>query len=213
MKLGLISDIHSDFASLQVSLALLGREDVDQIVCMGDVVESLRPGGNEVINYLRVQNIPSVMGNHDHYTAERESWLYQSDKADESGVSEYILTQENLLYLKDFPLERRFVWEGRQVVLAHGHLWPTQPFSPAGHFEKAIKEYRAEILLVGHTHRPLQAKIDRSWIFNPGAVSEHSSHTCAILSLPECTFRAFDLESGQEIEATRRDITTILATE
>jgi putative phosphoesterase len=213
MKLGLISDIHSDFPSLQVSLALLEREGVDQIVCMGDVVESLRPGGNEVINRLRVQDIPSVMGNHDLYAVERESWLYQTDKAGESGVREYILTQENLLYLKDFPLERRFVWEGRQVVLSHGHLWPTQPFSPAGHFEKAIAEYKAETLLVGHTHRPLQAKIGQSWIFNPGAVSEYSSHTCAILSLPECTFRAFDLESGQEIEATRRDITTILSTE
>jgi putative phosphoesterase len=209
MKLGLISDIHSDFPSLQVSLALLEREGVDQIVCLGDVVESLRPGGNEVINRLRAEDIPSVMGNHDHYTVERESWLYQSDKAGEA----YILTQENLRYLKDFPLERRFDWTGRQVVLSHGHLWPTQPFSPAEHFEKAIEKYRAEILLVGHTHRPLQAKIGQAWIFNPGAISQYSSHTCAILTLPECTFRAFDLASGQEIEATRRDITTILATD
>ena len=63
MRVGLISDIHGNRPALDAVLAELEREDVDQIVCLGDVAVGPQPA--EALTGVRELDCASVMGNWD----------------------------------------------------------------------------------------------------------------------------------------------------
>lgn len=62
MKIGIISDIHSNLPAIQKIYDELSK-DADEIYCLGDIV-GYGPYPNECINFLRYFKF-SVMGNHD----------------------------------------------------------------------------------------------------------------------------------------------------
>src|SRR5262245_40580631 len=64
MRIGLLSDIHGNLVALDTVLAELGREPVDQIVCLGDVVE-FGPQPRAALARIRALSCMVVMGNTD----------------------------------------------------------------------------------------------------------------------------------------------------
>ncbi|MEP7287695.1 MAG: metallophosphoesterase family protein [Chloroflexota bacterium] len=188
MKLGLIADIHADFDALTLALDLLQKEGVDQIVCAGDVVGK-GPKGQAVVQLLETKEIPCIAGNHDRKMLRRAT-------ADE----------QTLTFLKQLPATRSFTWEGRRVLVAHGLPWSDElglfPFSERHVFKRVAHEAHADVVILGHTHLPLMAQIDNVWICNPGSVCSTykiGSHSCATLTLPDCTYRALNLGSGRSL--------------
>lgn len=66
--LGLISDVHGDFAALQDALRELERLGVDEVLCAGDLLD-WGPSPGRCIELLRTRGIPCVRGNHDFIDA------------------------------------------------------------------------------------------------------------------------------------------------
>jgi predicted phosphodiesterase len=64
MRTAIVSDIHSNLEAFQEVLADIDRSHVDSIVSLGDNI-GYGPDPEEVLELLRVSNIPSVMGNHE----------------------------------------------------------------------------------------------------------------------------------------------------
>ena len=64
MRIAFISDIHGNFTALQAVLVDIKSQNIDQIICLGDVV-TLGPQPREVLNTLRALNCVLVKGNHD----------------------------------------------------------------------------------------------------------------------------------------------------
>ncbi len=64
MRIGLISDIHGNLLALEVVLQELAQEQVDQIICLGDV-GALGPQPRQVIERLRYLHCPVILGNTD----------------------------------------------------------------------------------------------------------------------------------------------------
>src|SRR5579871_5960253 len=69
MRLGLIADIHGNLLALDVVLQALAEEQVDRIICLGDI-GSLGPQPREVIGRLRQLGCPIVLGNTDAWLLE-----------------------------------------------------------------------------------------------------------------------------------------------
>ena len=68
MKIGIISDIHSNLEALKTIINKFNEENVDIILCAGDLI-GLGPNPNEVIEYLMtLSNFISVLGNHEFYS-------------------------------------------------------------------------------------------------------------------------------------------------
>lgn len=64
MRTALISDIHGYFDVLQIVMKHIAQQNCDRVLCLGDMVD----GGlqsNEVVQFIRNQNILTVRGNHD----------------------------------------------------------------------------------------------------------------------------------------------------
>ena len=196
MKLGLLSDIHSDLTSLGKALALLDQEGVDQLLCLGDAVESGRPHAEAVIAILRERFIPNVRGNHEHFMLGNQAWLRKNAEPDNPKL----LKPETIEYLQHLPETRRYTWEGKRIVINHGTLWTLFPNSPTRFFDRITAMAEADVLLLGHTHQMMRVQYQQTAIFNPGAISAvHGGSHCATLSLPDLQFTVFDVQTGQVI--------------
>ncbi len=196
MRLGVVSDIHADLSSLERALHLLVSEGADRIVCLGDVVEKGRDG-DAVVETLDRWLIPVVAGNHGH-NALRHAQLPASMRTG------HALRTETLARIAQYPLSRRFELAGLQVLAAHGTPENNSLYvfeaEPPRRLKRQLRRREVDVLLLGHTHRPMKMRYGDTWICNPGSVCtgrSRDSHTAAILSLPEVEFTVYDLESGR----------------
>jgi predicted phosphodiesterase len=79
------------------------------------------------------------------------------------------------------------------------------PDSRRSTYQRIEKEYGADndIIILGHTHHPLNATIGDLHIYNPGSIygiTTRDSHTCATLKLPECEFTVYDVRTGEIVD-------------
>ena len=64
MKIAVISDIHGNIYALMKALEDIDEQNVDKIICLGDLV-GYGPHPNESIALIRRREIPCIKGNYD----------------------------------------------------------------------------------------------------------------------------------------------------
>src|SRR5262245_17076252 len=100
MKLGIIADIHGDYAALTTALERLDHfHQVDHILCAGDLV-GRGPEQEKVVELIRTRNIPTVKGNHDEWGND--------------------FAAENVNFLDDLPINWQKRFDGYNVFMCHG---------------------------------------------------------------------------------------------
>lgn len=204
MKIGIVSDIHGHIEPLKRAFALFESRGVDQIICAGDLVD----GGWEdeaVVDYIRTHNIISVRGNHDRMASADEVEYANIDVGDGDIVDS--LNSYRMQYLNSLPTIRRFDWDRKNILLAHGAPWSDTehvfPNSPVGTLSRIFSESNADIVILGHTHIPMRIKYNAKWIINAGALCgnrEDLRRTCGILELLHAKFEIFDVDTSQSLE-------------
>lgn len=199
MKIGLISDVHADAKSLKRALDIFQGQQVECVVCAGDLVDK-GSDGDAVVAQIRARNIPSVLGNHDYLADQNQGWLLRHY----GQTHPMLLTEETLAYLDGLPDTLTYSWEGRRVLVAHGTPWSRDeyvyPHSKPELFKQVAQFAEADVVILGHTHEPMIALVDNVSIFNPGSVNKHGSGTCATLTLPDCVSRVFNVRTGERIQ-------------
>jgi len=213
MKIGIISDIHAQYDSLEKALAILDREKVDTIICAGDLVEKGNDG-DRVIRTIIKRKITCVRGNHDEAAVTNQRWLRKNlaspnvnDIIDMLNRGEYLetplLSDRAIVFLQNLPFQREFEWEGMKILLVHGsplsnsqYLMPAMPDTLLKTFLDGVD---ADIVICGHTHSPMKREVGDMLLLNPGSVcqSPHNreSHSCAVLTLPSKEFNIFFIDT------------------
>ena len=72
-------------------------------------------------------------------------------------------------FFSNLPPELDLDIEGYHVFMTHGHN-----YGVSMGIERIVEEAqsrKADIVMFGHTHRPLTEKIDGLWVINPGSLS------------------------------------------
>lgn len=191
MKVGLISDVHGDFAALENTIEKMNAEHrVSRILCAGDLV-GRGPEQNRVVDYIRSNEIITVRGNHDE-------WFY--------GISE-----ENTAYLKNLPLDWEDKIGGLKVYMCHGkpgnNMWGMyRDHLSETYLSMVLKSLKADILVTGHTHMPLYMKVDEGILVNPGSLytfqsSRQTSKTYAVLDLELRSLNLYEASSKEVVAA------------
>lgn len=182
MQIGIISDVHADYDTLEDVLARFERHhQVDHVLCAGDLV-GRGPEPDRVVDLIRAHGIPVARGNHDEWVC---------------GIRE-----DNLEYLQALPLDWRGELGGATVYMCHGkpgnNMWGMyKDHLSATYLKMVLSSLNADILITGHTHLPLQVKTEDGCLVNPGSLftfrcSRSTSHTYGVLSLPDQSFRVYD---------------------
>jgi putative phosphoesterase len=206
MKLGLMADIHADHDALCRALAILAREQVEMILCAGDLVEK-GVQGEAVVADIRARAIPCVLGNHDQLAPDTQVRLRAKMALGEAVDERELLSTGSLAFLAELPFERRYTFSGLRILVVHGSPRRNTEYllslTPAIKFQNLAHEVNADVVICGHTHEPMHIRAAGAHFINPGAVcgtSAYGSHTCAVFDLSTLHLTVFDLKTGASVE-------------
>lgn len=195
-RIGLLSDVHAKPAPVAEALSIFKREQVDSIICPGDIAgyfDEVRA----VIDLLLESNCQTIIGNHDQ--------SYLESHQQEQNSAEY-------RFLEALPEALEYQIEGRRVYVVHAH----PPASQHGgiklldvdgelipeqkkYWQQALKGLDYDVLIVGHTHQVFAEQLGDVLVINPG--STQFNHTCMILTLPEMTVQTFALQGKDPVKS------------
>jgi predicted phosphodiesterase len=176
MRYGVIADVHANLHALEAALAFLSAQDVDGYLCAGDLV-GYGPFPNECVR--RVLELPGrcVAGNHDLIALDRLSDERCAPLARASlRWTRTVLDPRARALLAGLPLG---VTEGA-VAVRHGSVADPRQYVVTR--EQALACLRhlgrvapgVEILVLGHTHRPMAVDARR------GSLLRHSTGTVSL---------------------------------
>jgi diadenosine tetraphosphatase ApaH/serine/threonine PP2A family protein phosphatase len=154
LKIGIISDIHSNLEALEVLLHRLEKEGVERIYCLGDVV-GYGANPNECVEKVRQLCHVCIMGNHDDALIGGTAIEYFNSYA--RAALEWttrIITDDNLTYLKSLPVTYS---DGHLLMV---HATPAEPTSWSYILRPDDAEPHFQVMeegataFIGHSHLP-----------------------------------------------------------
>ncbi|MCW8829910.1 MAG: YfcE family phosphodiesterase [Gammaproteobacteria bacterium] len=198
-RIGLISDLHSTLAPLQEALAIFEREQVDSIICAGDIAgygeKKILHDVAPLIDLLEEHKCLMISGNHDHWSDEYTS----------------INKDRVIAFFNSLPTHLELEIEGKCIYVVHASPPDLEHggiklLDPEGrvyedrkiHWANELKNLDADILITGHTHQILCEQLGDILLVNPG--STVFNHNCSILSLPDMQVEHFALSNKQPIK-------------
>lgn len=172
MKIGLVSDIHSNIVSFEKVLE--DMPEVDRMVCVGDIV-GYGPNPVECLEKVKEECDFVVQGNHDRIVSSPRNFGGNSMAQAGAEHSKELLSEEQ----KEWLGELDAVGQYQGYLIAHSHPTITDKYVYPREFstvsERAV-EKDVDGLVLGHTHIQAQEKIgtDNSDILvvNPGSVGQ-----------------------------------------
>ena len=192
-RIGLISDVHSTPGPVAEALELFANEQVDEIICCGDIAgyyDTLEP----TIELLAQSNCKAIVGNHD------QGYLEKPPQDGESSVRAYL---QNLPQTLDLEIEgkRIYVVHANPPSEQHGgiKLLDQQGETRQDRIDEwtmTLSGFAHDVLIVGHTHQVYAEQLGEVFVINPG--SSVFNHSCMILSLPDLSVQTYAL-GKQEI--------------
>jgi len=202
MRLGVLSDIHSNWPALKAVHDDL--PSIDRLVCAGDIV-GYNPWPSTCVRWVRANSDVTIAGNHDRAaTAETPFNFTGSARA---GI-EYTTKQlqpDEVEWLRSLPTEQRLT-DG-DVLVVHGH--PSDPdryVYPHQFTSQLLERAEASILIMGHTHKQAMERVDGGVILNPGSVGQPRDRD------PRAAYAVVDTETlAVELHRVPYDIETVAA--
>ncbi|SKB93777.1 metallophosphoesterase family protein [Daejeonella lutea] len=214
MKLGILSDIHSNVYALQAVVSELELHEIDKLIILGDTF-GYYPWAHETYEALHsyLPNAICIKGNHDQLVIQSSppdpvpSYWYAA-KLNEKELREK--SPEAIDWLGTLPFESAVTLNGSVCRLAHGtpadpengryypddmNIWPWFP-KPG------------TMLLLGHTHYPVVRNIKNGGkIINPGSVGQPRDGN------PDAAWGILDTETRQfEFKRTNYNYQKVMAT-
>ncbi|GLV53250.1 DNA methylase [Dictyobacter sp. S3.2.2.5] len=179
MQIAVISDIHGNCYTLDQVLKDIRRQDIEQIVCLGDALQGgAQPA--ETLQRLRDLNCPVVMGNADAWliTGEETSPNEQVSERQEM-IRDWSLNQlsrEDIAFIQRFqPTIEVSLEDGKKMLCFHGSPRSFDdvilPDTTDDTVRQFLQGFDMALLTGGHTHTQQMRRIDQRWYFNPGSVS------------------------------------------
>jgi len=175
VRVGLISDLHGNCLALDAVLAELEREQLDSIVCLGDVAVGPQP--HEVLARVRELGCPIVLGNWDAAcldglpaaTAETEEIVNEIH-----GWWSDQLSSDDRAFLRTFVPQLELQLDGVDALLFHGSPRSYDDWifatTPDEELDAMLDGHRQPLLVGGHTHLQLLRRWRESLLVNPGSV-------------------------------------------
>ena len=164
--IGIISDIHGNYAALEAVSAELEQLGISRIICLGDVA-GYYCQINECCAFLQARKIVTLMGNHDRNIVNGERCPRSNSANRCLEYQRSILKAEHREWLASLELQTRI----EELALVHGG-W----VDPLDEYVRPSAEYfrplAGSFFASGHTHVPCVWKSGQKTYCNPGAVGQ-----------------------------------------
>lgn len=183
MRIAAFSDVHGNKHALDAVLADCRRQAPDRTICLGDLA-GYGAFPNEVIETIRSDEIPTLLGNYDDGVAfDRDECgcAYVTPEEIARGDrslrwTQSVVTPENKAWLREQPRELRLEAAGRRMLCVHGSPRRINEYLYEGRPERSLLRMlsgeEADIVLCGHTHLPYQRRVGDIDLINVGSAGK-----------------------------------------
>ena len=203
MKIAVISDIHGNVDALSTFLKDVATENVDTIICLGDLV-GYGPYPNEVISLIREKQILSIKGNYDSSVVDNE-YSYIRETALNSfslpwTVNE--LTKKNRLFLKNLPSTITLTIGCKKLLFVHGSPNKINEYllKDSDNTFDIMNSMTEDILFCAHTHLPDIKEFSNKLYINCGSIGKPK------IGRPNITYCLFNIDVETGISANIKEI-------
>lgn len=170
MRLAFISDLHSCLDALDTVLADAKSREVDEVICLGDLID-MGPQPSEVVDRIREQQIFCIRGNHDSLDENPEIEFLR----DLEDWTRSQLSLEQQKWLSNLPFKALRQVDGIQLLLVHGSPDSiTQGLvaeTPAQALNDWLTDAGADAIFAGHTHVPMVRRVAEGLVVNVGSTA------------------------------------------
>ena len=203
MKIGVISDIHSNIDALNEILKEFDNNNVDKIIVLGDSI-GIGPFPEEVMKKLiekKESIIGYVIGNHEGYLLKGiPEYKHNSDSKEEidkipeeeirlHSWNHKQLSIESINFIRTIPDSKLIEVCGKKIYISHYPLKPDGKYknfikmANAEEFEELYDDVNADIYLYGHTHKQNIVNKDNKYYINPGSVGcpKNTDAACSVI--------------------------------
>jgi diadenosine tetraphosphatase ApaH/serine/threonine PP2A family protein phosphatase len=153
MRIGILSDIHSNLEALTEALSALERQRPDLVVCLGDVV-GYGASVNECCALIRKVCEITLLGNHDAAVSGRMDYSFYYDAARHAlDWTASRIDADHLEWLRSLPYAHRLPG----VSFSHGNPVSPEAYEYVFAMEQArdlVPSYQAlsDVSFIGHSH-------------------------------------------------------------
>ena len=175
-KIAVVADIHANIHALNLFLEYLSKENIDQVINLGDFLQ-LGPNPLETVRIVLSDNrFLNILGNKEMSLINRNpEELARTEVEHQDWVIDQI-GPENMELIKQIPVERVIRFANNSFLAVHSRrdkLADLPLIYTGGKIEDFVHDYgeTTEYVLIGHTH--LQALIsywDGKPVLNPGSL-------------------------------------------
>ena len=178
MKIGIISDIHSNYRAFKVCLDYFEKEKADYYLLLGDYVSDT-PCPEKVMELLyelrKDHRVYIIRGNREEYFIENrrcdQGWTDNSATGNLAYTRER-LTDRDLDFFESLPVSDRLCLQGYpSITFCHGspasareHIYMNTDVS-----DKWLEEIDTDYLIAGHTHQRCKCSYKGKTYINTGS--------------------------------------------
>jgi putative phosphoesterase len=180
MRIAIISDIHGNFDALKAVIKDIKKLKIDKVYCLGDIVNYYYEP-HKCINIFIKKKIKSIKGNHENILFEtlqnnKKRDYYSKIYGHSVDVNFKKLKKNHIVFLKKLKEKLTIKIKNLKIIFAHGSPWSANTYVYPNFkrkIKKALVKYNADYIFLGHTHIPMNIKINRKTsIINPGSVGQ-----------------------------------------
>ena len=184
MKIGIITDVHSNIIALNTVLNEFEKIKVDKIICCGDVI-GIGPNPEETIQALikRKDILLAVRGNHEQYllkglpkNVHDDGRTMSLEEIDNHEWTHSKLSENSKNFIRQLKILNIIEIEGKKIYIVH------YPNNENGVYIKHIRKptikqneemfsgIDADIFIYGHTHTISINNKNNKWYINSGSL-------------------------------------------
>lgn len=226
MRIGVITDIHSNIQALNVILSEFNKLKVDRIICCGDIV-GIGINPEEVVKKLIVlkDELIAVRGNHESYLIDGLPQIVHDDKRslsqgeiDNHNWNKSKLSNKSIKFLKNLKMFQEIELANKKNYVVH------YPIKNDGSYKKIMKapsneeiqemfkEHNSDIFLYGHTHKSCVIQINEKCYINTGSLGcpyESNVAKADLLEIVDGKIKFKSIEVEYDVEKVKNEIKEI----
>jgi putative phosphoesterase len=212
-RIGLIGDVHTEYARLRAAVAHLRSLEVDLMICTGDVPDgpSTPADVDRCCALLRDEGVLTVCGNHDR-------WLQDGEMRELSGATTLDeLSPKTRDYLASLPMTFEIATPFGLVLLCHG-LGDNDMAQVQAHergkelddneaLQLLLKRARYRVVINGHTHKAGVIDIEGLTLINAGTLRRDRNPCCSVADFEHGEVVFYDItDAGPITERARHEL-------
>lgn len=187
-QITIFGDIHANLPALEAVFQDIQSRQLDNLYCLGDLV-GYGTFPNEVVEFIRKSNIPTLMGNYDQGVGNDSNdcgCAYKTDIDRKRGELSIAWTNANTTatnkaFLRALPAHIPLQLGDLQILLVHGSPRKVNEYlfedRPDDYFERIMDAAKADVLVCGHTHLPYHKVLPSGrHVINAGSVGKPKDH-------------------------------------